>query len=57
MVRDTIDDPGGRADSADQIDAERDAIVRILNTIAARFKLEGLPRPTSFTSSAEVYSE
>lgn len=57
MVRATIDEPGGRADSADQIDAERDEIVRILNTIADRFKLHGLPQPTSVNEWAEVYSE
>jgi len=57
LVRKTIDDPGERAESANQIDAERDEIVQILNTAAARFKLQGLPRPTSVTEWTEVYSE
>ena len=57
MVRETIDDHARRAQFTTQIDAERDEIVRLLNRIAERFKLNGLPIPTSFTDAGAVFAE
>lgn len=57
MVRQTIDDAGRRAQFASQIDIERDEIVGMLNRVAERFRLQGLPLPTSFTDMRAVYAE
>jgi hypothetical protein len=57
MVRATIDDPSRREEFAPEIDAERDEIVRTLNRVAERFKLQVLRLPTTFPDWAAVYAE
>ena len=57
LLREGRDDPAKQAALADQIDHERDQIVRTLNSAAQRFRLNGLRVPTSVKSYEEVYDE